>query len=115
MTFESQKVVWSLYMLAISECESKRITSLRFLLIIFVVFIHNIDKNEAINYYHLAFEEPAAITWFKTFVMGILGGAAVPIFFVFAAYLQFAKQDDYKSLIKNVQKAFLFLTFCGHF
>ena len=71
-------------MLAISEWESKRITSLRFLLIIFVVFIHNIDKNEAINYYHLAFEEPVAITWFKTFVMGILGGAAVPIFFVFA-------------------------------
>ena len=107
MTFESQKVVWSLDMLAISEWESKRITSLRFLLIIFVVFIHNIDKNEAINYYHLAFEEPVAITWFKTFVMGILGGAAVPIFFVFAAYLQFAKQDDYKSLIKKRTKSLL--------
>lgn len=94
-------------MLAISEWESKRITSLRFLLIVFVVFIHNIDKNEAINYYHLAFEEPVVITWFKTFITGILGGAAVPIFFIFAAYLQFSKQDDYKNLIKKRAKSLL--------
>ena len=40
----------------ISEEDSKRITSLRFLLIIFVVFIHaNLTPDDALNYYHYDF------------------------------------------------------------
>lgn len=40
----------------ISEEDSKRITSLRILLIVFVVFIHaNLTPDEALNYYHYDF------------------------------------------------------------
>ena len=40
----------------ISEEDSKRITSLRFLLIVFVVFIHaNLTPDDALNYYHYDF------------------------------------------------------------
>lgn len=83
----------------VREDDSKRITSLRFLLIVFVVFIHNIDKNEAINDYHLIVNEPVVITWLKMFITDILGSAAVPLFFLFSSYLQFRKNYDYKTLL----------------
>ena len=53
----------------ISQETSMRITSLRFLLAMFVVFIHNnLNADTAINYYHLDFIEPVVITWIKTLV-----------------------------------------------
>ena len=43
----------------IPEDISKRITSLRFILIIFVVFIHaNLSPEQAINRYHYDFYQP---------------------------------------------------------
>ena len=76
--------------LFINDEDSKRITGLRFLLICFVVFIHNnLNADTAINYYHLSFCEPAIISCFKIIVTSILGGSAVPLFFLFAGYLQF--------------------------
>lgn len=84
----------------LSEDCSKRITSLRFLLIVFVVFIHNnLSAEKTINYYHLSFSEPIGITWFKVFVAEILGSAAVPLFFLFAGYLQFCKREKYPRLL----------------
>ena len=78
----------------IPEETSKRITALRFLLAMLVVFIHNnLNADEAINYYHLSFHEPIVITWIKTFVTCTIGGAPVPLFYVFAGYLQFCKND----------------------
>lgn len=57
----------------VSQETSMRITSLRFLLAIFVVFIHNnLDADKAINYYHLDFVEPVVITWIKMFVCSVL-------------------------------------------
>lgn len=95
-------------MRSLTEEDSKRITSLRFLLIVFVVFIHNnLNADDAINYYHLAFNEPAVITWFKFLVTSVLGGAAVPLFFLFAGYLQFCKQDSYPVLLKKRAKSLL--------
>jgi len=92
----------------ISEEDSKRITALRFLLIVFVVFIHNnLKADEAINYYHLDFLEPVAITWLKAIVTNVLGGAAVPLFFLFAGFLQFSKGDSYKMLLKKRAKSLL--------
>ena len=62
----------------VSQETSMRITSLRFLLAIFVVFIHNnLTADIAINYYHLDFVEPVIITWIKILVCNVLGGAAV--------------------------------------
>ena len=95
-------------MRSLTEEDSKRITSLRFLLIVFVVFKHNnLSADDAINYYHLAFNEPAVITWFKFLVTEVLGGAAVPLFFLFAGYLQFCKQDSYPVLLKKRAKSLL--------
>ncbi|MCM1322263.1 MAG: acyltransferase [Bacteroides sp.] len=87
---------------------SRRITSLRFLLIAFVVFIHaNLTADDALNYYHLDFVQPAWIEWFKGFVCGTLAGAAVPLFFLFSSYLQFSKYDAYSVLLKKRSRTLL--------
>lgn len=81
---------------------SRRITSLRFLLIVFVVFIHaNLQPDDAINYYHYDFVQPEWIRVVKNFIGGTLGGAAVPLFFFFASFLQFSKNDDFPVLLKK--------------
>ena len=92
----------------ISEEDSKRITSLRFLLIVFVVFIHaNLTTDDALNYYHYDFIQPKWIEVFKNFICYTLGGAAVPLFFLFASYLQFSKNDSYPTLLKKRSKSLL--------
>lgn len=92
----------------VSEETSKRITSLRFLLAVLVIFIHNnLTRDNAINYYHLDFLEPQIITWLKLFVCTIIGGAAVPLFYVFAGYLQCRKNDAYGVLLKKRTKSLL--------
>lgn len=93
---------------SISEEDSKRITAIRFLLIVFVIFIHNnLNADDAINYYHLNFSEPAVITWIKYLICGLFGGAAVPLFFLFAGFLQFSKDDSYPILLKKRAKNLL--------
>ena len=95
-------------MRSLTEEDSKRITALRFLLIVFVVFIHNnLSADEAISYYHLVFTEPIAITWLKHCLCTVLGGAAVPLFFLFAGYLQFCKDDSYIVVLKKRAKSLL--------
>lgn len=92
----------------VAQETSMRITSLRFLLAMFVVFIHNnLDADTAINYYHLDFIEPVVITWIKMLICNVLGGAAVPLFFMFAGYLQFKKKDTYLLLLKKKTKSLL--------
>lgn len=92
----------------IPEETSERITALRFLLAMLVVFIHNnLTADEAINYYHLSFNEPILITWIKTIVCSTIGGASVPLFFMFAGYLQFCKKDSYGILLKKKSKSLL--------
>lgn len=86
----------------ILEETSKRITSLRYLLIVFVVFIHsNLTPEDALNYYHYDFVQPYWIEEFKNFICGTLGGAAVPLFFFFTSFLQFSKEEKYSVLLKN--------------
>ena len=90
---------------------SRRITSLRFLLIAFIVFIHaNLKADDALDYYHLDFVQPTWIAWLKDFVCGTLGCAAVPLFFLFSAYLQFSKGDSYPALLKKRSRT-LFLPY----
>ena len=83
---------------------SKRITSLRYLLI--VVFIHaNLKPDDAINYYHYDFVQPYWIEVVKNLICDTLGGAAVPLFFFLASFLQFSKNDKYKILLKKRSKS----------
>lgn len=90
---------------------SRRITSLRFLLIAFVVFIHaNLKADDALDYSHLDFVQPTWIAWLKNFICGTLGCAAVPLFFLFSAYLQFSKGDSYSALLKKRNRT-LFLPY----
>lgn len=87
--------------LAIPNSVSKRITSLRWLLIVFVVFIHNNFSKENADYYNIAFSQPARVFWLKSFISNSISCSAVPLFFMFSAYLQFSKQDKYPMLLKK--------------
>ncbi len=87
----------------IPENTSIRITSLRFLLSILVVFIHNNYTAEIINSLLVppAFS-PNAFTVLLQFIISEgLGKSPVPLFFIFAAYLQAKKGDSYKVLVKK--------------
>ena len=86
---------------------SKRITSLRFLLAVLVVFIHNnytaegIADSVANGGAEVLFNQNAFGRWVQLFISGGIARCAVPLFFLFAAYLQARKNDSYGVLIKK--------------
>lgn len=89
---------------------SMRITSLRFLLAIFVVFIPN---NFTVEYIAQIVERGAEDIYFKPNIVSEwiqlvitqgIAQCAVPLFFLFAAYLQARKADCYKTLLKKKLK-----------
>lgn len=85
---------------------SKRITSLRYLLIVLVVFIHaNLKPDDAINYYHYDFVQLYWIEVVRNSICDTLGGAAVLLFFFLTSFLQFSKNDKYKILLKKRSKS----------
>ena len=95
----------------IDENTSKRITALRFLLIVLVVFIHNNFKEAS-----LADDFANGITvplfnqgvfgkWLQLFISDGLARSAVPLFFLFASYLQAKKDDSYLDLLKKKAKS----------
>ena len=92
---------------------SKRITSLRFLLAMLVVFIHNnftteqIRESIAIGGRHILFNQSIAGAWIQHFISGGIASAAVPLFFLFAAYLQAMKNDPYKIMLKKKSRSLL--------
>lgn len=93
---------------------SKRITALRFLLAILVVFIHNnytlkniaeaVEKGSP----NILFIANIASKWIQLFISQGIARSAVPLFFLFAAYLQSRKADCYRILLKKKIKALLF-------
>jgi peptidoglycan/LPS O-acetylase OafA/YrhL len=100
-------------MSSISEDTSKRITALRFLLIVFVVFIHNNFTTKTIAE---EFEKTGVLTlfkpnafskWTQLFISQGIARCAVPLFFLFAAYLQAEKNDTYPTLLKKRAKSLL--------
>ncbi len=97
----------------INDNISKRITSLRFILIILVVFIHNHFTNDNITTFNLAANtnhilvENNFVYWFKLFISEGLGRGSVPLFFVFAAFLQFSKEYRYLDLLRKKVKTIL--------
>ncbi|MEL3903108.1 MAG: hypothetical protein P1P60_09850 [Treponema phagedenis] len=71
----------------VSEDASKRITSLRFLLIVFVVFIHaNLKADVALNYYKLDFIQPKWIEVIKNVITETVGGGCRSAFFLFCIF-----------------------------
>ena len=92
---------------AIDNDTSRRITALRFLLIVLVVFIHNCYTLQSIQNITDSggtapiFVENAFGTWIKLFITSGIARSAVPIFFMFSAYLQAKKNDTYLVLYKE--------------
>lgn len=83
----------------IPEEISKRITSLRFLLITFVVFLHVLPEEAMASDKNLWL-------FIRTSFLNICN-TAVPLFFLFASYLQFYKADKYPILLKKRLKSLL--------
>ena len=100
----------------IPENNSKRITSLRFFLAILVVFMHNtftadiIAKNVKYGGFDTLFCPNKFSVWVQYIISFGLGWCAVPLFFVFAAYLQARKNYSYGTLLKKKVKT-LFLPY----
>mgnify|MGYP002621363859 CR=1 FL=1 len=97
----------------ISQETSKRITALRFLLIVFVVFIHNCFTLEGVaeNFEQtgelIVFKPTVFSKWIQLFISQGIARCAVPLFFLFAAFLQAKKNDNYHILLKKRAKSLL--------
>ena len=97
----------------ISEETSRRIASLRYLLIVLVVFIHARfivqADGVALNAYGTAgvFNRSAFIGWIQSFISGGIAVGAVPVFFLFSGFLQAKKNDSYGTLLKKKARALL--------
>jgi hypothetical protein len=86
---------------------SKRIHSLRFLLIVFVVFIHNIVIERGINFADgtQTFFVPVYVLKIKEFV-GAITCTAVPLFFIISSLLLYSTEikftDNFKKKCKTI-------------
>ncbi len=95
---------------AVSGENSMRITSLRFLLIALVVFIHNdfraseLAEIAAEGLGVPIFNQSAAGLWIQRFISEGIASCAVPLFFLFSSYLFFIKNDSYKTVLKKKLK-----------
>ena len=84
---------------------SDRITSLRFLLVVFVVFIHN-DFRTGLNVpSDVVFNQSEVGLWIQRIISGGFATGAVPLFFLFSAYLQVLKSDLYGVMLKKRVKS----------
>ena len=84
---------------------SRRITSLRFLLIVLVVFIHNnfTDSSNMVD----VFSQGLFGKWTQRLISGGIAECAVPLFFMFAAYIQERKADSYGTLLRKKARSLL--------
>lgn len=87
-------------MTEISENCSKRITSLRFFLMLLVMIKHNTIV-KGIFMKELPFSEAKIVTFIKEFFANGLGELAVPVFFIFSAFLLFSSEDSYFRKVKK--------------
>jgi fucose 4-O-acetylase-like acetyltransferase len=81
---------------------SKRIHSLRFLLIVFVVFIHNTVIDRGVNFSDgtQTFEIPLYAAKAKE-LAGTFTGIAVPLFFLISGFLLYAKEPKFFENLKK--------------
>lgn len=92
---------------------SRRIASLRYILSVLVVFIHNnftaekLDESLAEGNRIPIFAQSAAGEWIQSVISSGLGSCAVPLFFLFSAYLFFKKDTPYKLMLKKKTRGLL--------
>jgi surface polysaccharide O-acyltransferase-like enzyme len=81
---------------------SKRIHSLRFLLIVFVVFIHNTVIDSGVNFSDgtQTFTAPLYVTKAKA-LAGTFTSIAVPLFFLISGFLLYIKNSKYTENLKK--------------
>lgn len=94
--------------MVIEEDISKRITSLRFLLIMFIVFLHSI----LLIYGVITPFEFVLINQYKVFgfvhkLFTNLAASSVGVFFIFSSFLQYIKNYEYKTLVIKKIKGLL--------
>lgn len=87
---------------------SRRITSLRFVLAVFVVFIHSTAGDIVNGSVEVSFsgsvkhiQAPLYVQIIQNFCTSALGGVAVPLFFVISSYLFFAKPKPLSKTVKS--------------
>ena len=91
----------------ISLENSKRITSLRYFLILLVIFAHNRFVGDRIAETSILFNENAFGYWIKLFFGESISRGVVPLFFMFSSYLQYKKDDPYPRLLKKKARSLL--------
>jgi len=84
----------------VEENLSKRINSLRFLLIVFLVIIHNGISVKSFAGRNIEAVIPAYVENVQRFI-GIITAIAVPMFFLFSAYLLFIREQQYNSVLRK--------------
>lgn len=103
---------------------SRRITCLRFILAVLVVFIHSKFDQSTVDFADgsMQISVPLYVNIIQTIFTNVLGGVAVPLFFVISAYLFFAKpksvKENVKSKFKSIAVPYIFwtvLTICLFF
>ena len=87
-------------MVTVNEEASKRITSLRFLLMLLVMIKHNAIVKDIVMH-ELPFYEPNVVTFIKEFFSNGLGELAVPLFFFFSGFLLASSDDKYLRILKK--------------
>lgn len=95
---------------------SRRITCLRFILAVLVVFIHSKFDQSTIDFADgsMQLTVPLYVNIIQTVFTEVLGGVSVPLFFVISAYLFFAKpksiKENIKSKFKSIVVPYIFWT-----
>ena len=95
---------------------SRRITCLRFILAVLVVFIHSKFDQSQIDFADgsMQITFPLYVEIIQMIFTSVLGGVSVPLFFVISSYLFFAKpksaKENVKSKFKSIAVPYIFWT-----
>jgi fucose 4-O-acetylase-like acetyltransferase len=93
-------------MIVINDEVSKRIHALRFLLVVFVVIIHNGISEDAFAGRNIAVEIPLYVKKVQEFI-DIITRVAVPMFFFISAFLLYAKENAFTPVLKKRSRTIL--------
>lgn len=93
----------------LSENTSKRITALRYLLILLLVFDHNNFTKEFVadSTVETVFNQSVFGEWLQFFISDAMTRCIVPLFFMFSSFLLAKKADPYPVLLKKRCKSLL--------
>lgn len=97
----------------VDENVSKRIISLRFLLIVFVIFIHNnpteVNFADGTEIYTI----PIYVNIIRELISNIIARTAVPLFFLISGFLLYTKETKFIPVLKKRVGQYYYLIFYG--